>query len=128
MNNYVYSDMNPKLSLTADSAVRLIYDEDAILQSLKNIFATVQNERVRNPIGSRIIRLLFQPVSKITATVLLNELREVINKYEPRVIVDNINVIANEDQQYYDIRVNVKIRSIERGTSLSTRIRSFSSI
>tara|TARA_Y100000593_G_scaffold93164_1_gene187062 strand:- start:7284 stop:7646 length:363 start_codon:yes stop_codon:yes gene_type:complete len=120
--------MNPKLSLTADSAVRLIYDEDAILQSLKNIFATVQNERVRNPIGSRIIRLLFQPVSKITATVLLNELREVINKYEPRVIVDNINVIANEDQQYYDIRVNVKIRSIERGTSLSTRIRSFSSI
>jgi phage baseplate assembly protein W len=125
MTDYVYSDMNPHLTLSADSAVNLVYDEDVIIQSLKTIIATVQNERVRNPIGTRLLRLLFQPIDRDTTLLLNTELREVINKYEPRVEIVGLSVVPNPDQNFYKIRIDVRIKSIQRTISFSSRIRSF---
>lgn len=125
MTDYVYSDMNPHLTLSVDSAVNLVYDEDVIIQSLKTIIATVQNERVRNPIGTRLLRLLFQPIDRDTTLLLNTELREVINKYEPRVEIVGLSVVPNPDQNFYKIRIDVRIKSIQRTISFSSRIRSF---
>lgn len=125
---HVYSDFKSDLSLTTGGTPVLLYDEDVIIQSLKTIFATVSGERVRNPIGSSLVRLLFQPMNMNTSRKIERELRKSIELYEPRVNIISLQVVPYIDVNVYDVVINMTIRNINKSFTFRNRLRSLARI
>lgn len=123
--NYVYSDMKPTLEIARDGNVSKNYDVDVIVQSIRTILATVSGERVRNPIGARVVRLLFEPMSDDLARRLRTEILETIIRYEPRVSPDAFSVVPNYDNNSYEIYMLLRIEGIQRPIKEVLRLRSF---
>jgi len=121
----IYSDMSPSLTINKSGTVDIVYDAEVVVRSIKNIFATVSGERVRNPIGSRILRLLFQRMDVDLARQLRNELVGVITRYEPRAEIVNFTLTPNFDQNSYDAALLVRIKEIPQPQLIQTRLRSF---
>jgi len=123
--NYVYSDFTPQLKNDGIGNVKILYDMDAIEQSIKNIMLTVQNERIRNPIGSSLVQFLFRPMNKDTVKAIRNEINLLITKWEPRVTVTRLVVRPNYDQNYYELDMTFRVKSLGNvQKNFSTKIRS----
>jgi phage baseplate assembly protein W len=123
--NYVYSDFNPQLKNDGLGNVKTFFDMDAIEQSIKNIMLTVQNERVRNPIGSSLVQYLFRPMNADTVRDIRNEIKRLITRWEPRVTLTRLEVSPNYDQNYYDLEMSFRVKSLGNvQRNFSTKIRS----
>jgi len=71
------------------------YDESAIRNSIINIFNTSPGERFLIPtFGSNLRAYLFRPVTQSTAQDIGNTVLNAVEKWEPRVIVENVTVLA----------------------------------
>lgn len=124
--DYVYSDFNAKLKQKIDGDIEILYDEDVIVQSIRNIMATVSGERVRNPIGSGLIQYLFEPMDDDIADDIRISISNVIKKYEPRVEIARVSVRANYEGNFYDVVMELIIRNIKRPVRVATRLRALS--
>lgn len=124
-NTYVYSDMDRNLSIGNDGNVKVIYDEDVINQSIKTILATITGERIRNPIGSRLIELLFEPMDRITENEIVDEIAATIARYEPRVTIINIELNGVPDQNYYEFNLIYRISGLLGRYNFETKIKTF---
>ena len=79
---------------------------NAIARSLRNIVFTLPGEKFFNPnFGSRITESLFENIDEISATVIVDEIRESIDNYEPRVELIDVNV--NPDYENNGFNVNI---------------------
>ena len=88
--------------LTRDLIV--LKNENAIARSVKNIVFTVPGEKPFNPeFGSRISESLFENIDDITASQIETELRDSINRFEPRVSITKLVVNANIDENGFDV-------------------------
>lgn len=81
-------------------------NENAVKRSIKNILLTNRGERLFNrDFGGDLTRLLFEPMSDMTAISIKQSILDSITTHEPRVRISDIEVIANEEQNSY--RVNI---------------------
>ena len=68
-------------------------DEEAIKQSLLNLLLTRNYERPFHPeIGCQINSLLFENFGPVTRNVMKQSIVDMIEKFEPRVIIRKIDV------------------------------------
>lgn len=124
-NDFVYSDIDRFLTVRDSGQVLVHYDEDAVIQSLRNIIATSAGERVRSPFGGSLLPLLFEPMDEYIADDIQRELERVITENEPRVTIQSIIVRANHDNNSIDVQINVRINKLNRLTRFNTSLRSF---
>ncbi len=83
---------------------------DAILNSFISIITTSPGEKILNPtFGINFGDLLFLPVSEPRAQVIGENMLVNVNKFEPRIRVINLEVIADEQQQEYIINFEYTI-------------------
>jgi len=81
-----------------------IKNENAIARSLRNIVFTLPGEKFFNQsFGSRITESLFENIDDITATVIVDEIRESINRYEPRVELDTVRAYPDFENNSFDV-------------------------
>ena len=79
-------------------------DAAAIRQSVSNLLYTRKTERPFDyNIGTNLYNLLFEPLNSITAGLIATEIRTVIIQYEPRIVIDNIEVSANFSDNGFDV-------------------------
>lgn len=75
---------------------------EAIKRSVRNLILTNKYERPFNPeIGSGLTALLFELVTPTTANVIELAIRELLQNYEPRVILNNIRIQGDIDRNGY---------------------------
>lgn len=120
----VYSDADPFLRISNAGDVIIYHDEDSVVRSVKNIISTISGERVRNTIGTRIVRLLFQTVNDDVARQLQNEIVDTVSKFEPRVDIRSCNVSADYDGNSYSVQLIFNVQQIRGSQTLTTRLRS----
>ena len=78
----------------------------AISRSIRNLLSTNANERLFQPdLENGIGILLFENFSKLTTSRLEKAIRYTIENYEPRAIVGNVTVRANEEENAYEILI-----------------------
>ena len=83
-----------------------IKNENAIARSVKNIVFTLPGEKYFNPnFGSRISKVLFENIDDITASVIVDEIKESIRNYEPRVELLDVEAIPNFDNNQFDVNI-----------------------
>ncbi len=87
-----------------------IKNENAIARSLRNIVFTTPGEKFFNEsFGSRITESLFENIDDITATVIVDEIRESINNYEPRVEVDDVKAFPDYENNSFDVIITYDV-------------------
>lgn len=123
--NRIYSDFDLSFAanpVTGDLAKK--YDVNAVKQSLKTLVLTRFYERPFQPkLGSPIYGLLFENIDVITANRLQIELEILINKYEPRVRAQNIEVIPEYDMNAFSVNITFYVYGIEGPFNFSTILR-----
>ena len=123
--NRIYSDFDLSFAanpVTGDLAKK--YDVNAVKQSLKTLVLTRYYERPFQPkLGSPIYGLLFENVDIITANRLQVELEILINKYEPRIRAQNIEVIPEYDSNAFSVNITFYVYGIEGPFNFSTILR-----
>ena len=83
-----------------------IKNENAIARSVKNIVFTLPGEKFFNPdFGSRISKVLFENIDDITASVIVDEIKESIRNYEPRVELLDVQAFPNFDNNQFDVTI-----------------------
>ena len=91
-----------------------IKNENAIARSVKNIVFTLPGEKFFNPtFGSRISRTLFENIDDITASVIVDEIKESIRNFEPRVELLDVQAFPNFDNNQFDVTIAYKIIGID---------------
>lgn len=123
MKNYVFSDVDKSLTVLPTGNVKLLYNEDVIIQSLKILIATFQGEMPRTTIGSRIMYYLGKPMTSRLASLIEDELLEMIARYETRVSIRGVRVNADYDNQTYDIELRMVIKKTNRSFNFRTGLR-----
>lgn len=79
-------------------------DEAAVKQAVINLLLTDKGERVFNSsIGSNIRRLLFETFDFSTAALIMNEIRSVLEAYEPRIRIESLEAIPNFEDNGFDV-------------------------
>ena len=87
-----------------------IKNENAIARSVKNIVFTLPGEKFFNPtFGSRISKVLFENIDDITASVIVDEIKESIRNYEPRVELLDVQAFPNFDNNQFDVNITYEI-------------------
>ena len=85
-------------------------NENAIARSIRNIVFTLPGEKFFNAsFGSRITESLFENIDDITATVIVDEIRESINNYEPRVEVDDVKAFPDYENNSFDVTITYDV-------------------
>lgn len=78
-------------------------DDQAVIRSVRNLILTNHYERPFQPeIGSNVRKMLFEPISPVTANYLEREIEDTIKNFEPRVTLQQVSVSVNPDQNYYN--------------------------
>ena len=89
-------------------------DATAIARAVRNLVLTNTGERFFQPnLGSRIGRLLFNPMTKVLADQIKDEISSTITINEPRVVLNNIRCIPNYDGNDYLITIKYTIVGID---------------
>lgn len=105
MQQRIYSDFDlsfTKHPITKDVSRKT--KEYAIVQSLRNLLLTNHYERPFNPrFGSNVRALLFELVDPINATILQTEIVTLLTNHEPRIQIDDLQVISDEDNNGYNV-------------------------
>ena len=87
-----------------------IKNENAIARSVKNIVFTLPGEKFFNPtFGSRISKVLFENIDDITASVIVDEIKESIRNFEPRVELLDVQAFPNFDNNQFDVTIIYEI-------------------
>jgi phage baseplate assembly protein W len=92
----------------------IVKDKAAITQSIVNLLLTNKGERVFQPnLGSGIYATLFEPLDYGTAGIIRSSVIDVLERYEPRIILINVIVSPEFDTNGYSVEVTYAVRGRE---------------
>ncbi len=81
-------------------------NENAIARSVRNIVFTLPGEKFFDEeFGSNISASLFENIDDITASVIVDEITQSIERYEPRVDLINVEAFPNFDNNSFDVLI-----------------------
>ena len=88
-------------------------NQNAIARSLKNIVFTLPGEKFFNPdFGSRITASLFENINDVTASIIVDEIIDSVQRFEPRVQLlepDGVRAFPNFDNNTFDVLIGYEI-------------------
>ena len=121
-SNRIYKDLN--MSFTKNPAtkdVARLFDIQAIKRSVKNIILTNKYERPFNPdFGCNLRGFLFENLTEPMIVIIKDRVAMAIEKYEPRVSVEDVIVKNSSDPNGIKISVSFLINGVEAPVTVST--------
>ena len=121
-SNRIYADLN--LSFTKNPAtkdVARLFDVQAIKRSVKNIILTNKYERpFDSDFGCNLRGFLFENITEPLLVIIKDRVAMAIEKYEPRVSVEDVVVKEDVDKNGLSIMVSFLINGTEAPVSVST--------
>jgi phage baseplate assembly protein W len=127
---YLYKDLTLDISQSdlevpgytlpiPEADLRASFDLGAIRNSLQNLFNTLPGQRFLFPdYGLDLYQFLFLPITPETGQVIGERMLGAIERYEPRIFVKRVNVIADPDANTYRITLIIEIPVLKQETSL----------
>jgi len=83
-----------------------VKDKAAILQSITALLLTNKGERPFKPnLGSGIRESLFEPLDYATGGLIRGQVIDCINRYEPRISLDNVIVEPDDLNNGYNVEI-----------------------
>ena len=93
-------------------SVEMVSDVDDIIQSMKIILTTRKGERITNPyFGCAMHDYLFHSIDDLTKNMIIDAIQMALIEYEPRIIIDNVDVDYSEQLEGI---INIELSFIVR--------------
>ena len=120
-NEHIYSDLDLTFRRQpVKGDVSFSYDEQAVIRSIKNLLQTSPFERLFQPtLGTSLNQLLFEPCTPLTASLVQDEIIRMINNYEPRATVYNVEVTSSPDQNSFNVSIYVFVGNETSPTAIN---------
>jgi len=98
----------------------LSVDDKAVIRSVRNLILTNHYERPFHPeIGSNVRKMLFEPISPLTANYLQREIEDTIRNFEPRVRIQQVIVQTAPDSNAYSAIISFFINNNVAPTTIN---------
>ena len=116
-----YSDLDLTFTMhPIKKDIVLSVDDQAVIRSVRNLILTNHYERPFHPeIGSNVRKMLFEPISPLTANYLQREIEDTIRNFEPRVKLQQVVVQVDPDMNYYQALISFFINNRTEPTSVN---------
>ena len=89
-------------------------DASAIKQAIVNILLTNKGERLMNPrLGSDIRSFLFEPLDYGTGFQIKSNIRDTLNRFEPRISVIDIKCTPNFNDNGFDVVLQYNVNGTD---------------
>ena len=99
-------------SITPAGTIRLITGSEEIDASIRMIRSTIPGERVMRPeFGCRMWSLIFAPLTAGTLGQIEQYVREALDRWEPRIDVDRVLAVADQESAEVKIELDYRLRS-----------------
>ena len=110
-----YKDIDLDFSMhpsTGDVSTKT--DVEAVKRSVRNIVLTNKYERPFQPFNYGGVRkFLFESLSPITALGIRQNIMDAIRKYEPRASLMEVQVIADDEKNAFEVTIWFRVVSIQ---------------
>jgi phage baseplate assembly protein W len=120
----LYSDFHKDLTInpiSSDLAIKR--NEESIKESLKNLILTDRGERLMQPnLGSDVRASLFENATPVALKILEERIRDVINNYEPRVSIIDVDVTSLYDDNKVQVTIYFYVKNNEQPLSVDVFI------
>ena len=110
-STYIYKDLSLYFTPNPVSGdVTMITDVQDVKRSVRNLVLTNRFEKPFHPeVASHVRDLLFEPFSPVTINLLRNRIETVLENYEPRVTLTDVEVEDPDFQRMDNNELNVRI-------------------
>ena len=120
----IYSDVNKGFFTNTKGNLNIVENEDSVNTSIENILLTPIGSRLMVPtFAANLEGYLFEPISNITSAKIRGEVLRAITKWDPRIIIDNINVTPIYDENTYNIYFTYHVLDLEGEFSFNKILR-----
>lgn len=136
-NDYLYKDLeldmafqvyrNKQLNKSEPlKDVSALFDVEAVKNSILNAFLTSPGDKILNPTyGIDLRQYLFEPIDEFTSELIQDDIETKLPNVEPRVQVVNVEIIPDEDNNLYEINLEINIPSLNvYGLSIKSELNS----
>ncbi len=121
--SYFWKDIDVNFEMKNDGDIKDMTNENAIANSLTNIFQTIQGSRRMLPeFALSIYNLLFEPIDEITAGRLGELIWDAIARWETRIVIEGLDIISDEDNGLYEVNLNYYIGNTGNDDNINTFI------
>ena len=87
---------------------------NAITRSVRNIIFTYPGEKPFDPeFGSQVSKMLFENIDPLNAIKIKREIRYSIDRYEPRVLLTNVEVTPDYDGNAFNVIIAYNVIGID---------------
>lgn len=132
-DEYLYKDLKLDLTIkntqqdsfananfTEGSDIEAYNDENAIRNSLMNLFSCVKGEIQLMPeFGLPLYNYIGEPITMSTAQSLGEDLKDAIEKWEPRVSVENVFISPDVNNFLYNVLVILRLPKFNKELKFS---------
>ena len=120
-----HRDLDLKLAIhPIRKDLNVLKDDNAVKNAVKNLLVTNANERPFQPfLGANLRGLLFEPADTLTKIALRENISNVLNNHEPRIIVQDIDIKDLPDENAYRILVKFKIKEYDSNDTVEIVLR-----
>ena len=107
-----WKDIDINLSKQHDGDIVVRRDIDAIIDSITNIFETMQGSRRMIPeFAMPIYNILFEQIDEITLSDLEDNLLNAISTWEDRIYIEDLKAIPDEDNNLINVKLKFRLLS-----------------
>jgi phage baseplate assembly protein W len=121
-NTRVFTDIDLNFRphpLTGDIVKRV--NDSAIKASVRNLVLTNNYERpFHSDIGAPLRRMLFELPSPLTKSMIEKTITDLINTYEPRVVLTQVQVTYSHDT--YEVYVRIEYKIVNTSTQQTVEV------
>lgn len=120
---YLNSQLNRKEYL---KDIQAFYDVNAVKNSIRNAFLTSPGEKILNPTyGVDLRRYIFEPINDFTSESIREDIESKLPRMEPRISIQNLQVIPDEDNNTYYINMQINVPTLDiYGLSIKSELNS----
>lgn len=118
-----YSDLSYQPTLTQLGDIQKVINEDSIKQSIQTIIFTPPGSRLFEPtFGVGIEKYLFEEFSQTSGRNIGKAIENGLNKYEPRISLQSVNVSLIESDLSYNIQVQYIVIDTQTNDSIDIEL------
>lgn len=110
---YSYTRNNELLRQREIKDIVTDHDYAAIRNSIFNIFTTIPGQKILEPeFGLNLFQHIFKPCDTITARQIARDILSGITRFEPRVQLLKVEVIAVPEESLYEVTLIITVKQI----------------
>jgi phage baseplate assembly protein W len=106
-----WSEIDPRFIPDAQGRLKRVVNVAAVEAGIDNLLRTRKGERVMLPeFGTILPDIVFEPINSTAVKLLTRTLKDEIEKWDDRILIESVELFPDPDQASLSIRLHYQVR------------------